>query len=97
MDYLKPEGGRAVVIGNAPAGEVVQLSPSHFNMGKSILGTWGGDSEPDRDFDIYLQIMEENLDVLHRLAEVQFPLEDVNNALMQMRTRQIARPILMMV
>ena len=65
-------------------------------MGKSILGTWGGDSDPDRDFDIYSQIIEENLGVFRRLAEVQFPLENVNNALMGMRARRIARPILMM-
>ena len=28
----------------------VSLSPAVFNQGKSLLGTWGGDSVPDRDY-----------------------------------------------
>ncbi len=39
-----------MVIGNAQHGSTLTLEPSLFNQGKSLLGTWGGDSVPDRDY-----------------------------------------------
>ena len=29
---------------------MLSLNPGVFNQGKSLLGTWGGDSVPDRDY-----------------------------------------------
>jgi S-(hydroxymethyl)glutathione dehydrogenase / alcohol dehydrogenase len=96
MNYLRPQGGRAVIISNAPAGQIMEISPSQFNMGKSLLGTWGGDSQPERDFEVYSKIMSHNTDLLHKLVEAKFVLDDVNIALSEMRSRQIVRPILTM-
>ena len=28
--------------------QIMKISPSQFNMGKSILGTWGGDNQTER-------------------------------------------------
>ena len=97
MSYLRPQGGRAVIIGNAPAGQIMEISPSQFNMGKSLLGTWGGDSHPDRDFEVYSEIMSQNTAPLYKLAEAKFALNDVNIALSEMRAKKTARPILKMV
>lgn len=96
MELLRPQGGRAVIVGNAPVGQIMKISPSQFNMGKSILGTWGGDSKPERDFDIFLQILNENKDVIRKMNQTSFSLEQVNEALACMRSRTVARPILAM-
>ncbi len=50
INATRAQGGRAVVIGNARHGATLSLNPSVFNQGKSLLGTWGGDSVPDRDY-----------------------------------------------
>jgi len=60
------------------------------------LGTWGGDSKPERDFDIFLQILNENKDVIRKMNQTSFSLEQVNEALACMRSRTVARPILAM-
>lgn len=94
MEFLRPQGGRAVIVGNAPAGEVMKIAPHHFNMGKSILGTWGGDSKPERDFEIFSNILSSYVHVLGNLMEKTFALENVNEAIVCMREKSIARPIL---
>ena len=50
VNATRQQGGRAVVIGNARHGAMLTLNPGVFNQGKSLLGTWGGDSVPDRDY-----------------------------------------------
>ena len=50
VNATRMQGGRAVVIGNARQGAALTLDPGVFNQGKSLLGTWGGDSVPDRDY-----------------------------------------------
>ena len=42
LGFLRPQGGKVVVIGNAAHGSAVTIPSVEFNMGKSILGTWGG-------------------------------------------------------
>src|SRR5690606_17890584 len=49
LETVRPRGGVAVVIGNARAGQFLTIDPKQFNLGKRLLGTWGGDSAPDRD------------------------------------------------
>lgn len=49
INATRQQGGRAVVIGNARQGAMLSLNPGVFNQGKSLMGTWGGDSVPDRD------------------------------------------------
>ena len=50
VNATRQQGGRAVVIGNAKHSTMLSLNPGVFNQGKSLLGTWGGDSVPDRDY-----------------------------------------------
>ena len=50
IGFLRPQGGKVVVIGNAAHGSVLTVPTVEFNQGKSILGTWGGDTNPDQDF-----------------------------------------------
>ena len=96
MGYIRPQGGRAVIVGNAPVGQMMKISPSQFNMGKSILGTWGGDSKPERDFEIFSHILDKNHPLLRKMIENSFSLEQVNVALDSMRNKTVARPVLSM-
>ena len=67
VNATRQQGGRAVVIGNAKHGAVLPLNPGVFNQGKSLLGTWGGDSVPDRDYGRYGRL----------LASGRFPVRDL--------------------
>jgi len=56
---VRPQGGIAVVIGNARHGEMLEIDPRWLNDGKQLRGTWGGDNIPERDFPRYQQFVQE--------------------------------------
>ena len=54
---VRQQGGAAVVIGNARFGSTLEIDPRELNMGKRLLGTWGGDNVPDRDYPRYCKLL----------------------------------------
>jgi S-(hydroxymethyl)glutathione dehydrogenase/alcohol dehydrogenase len=96
MRYLRPQGGQVVVVGNAPVDEVIQIKPSDFNMGKSMLGTWGGNSKPERDFNFYADLLTKNKGIMNGLVAAKYRLSDINAALDEMRSGGVTRPIITM-
>ena len=96
LGFLRPQGGKVVVIGNAAHGSAVTIPTVEFNMGKSILGTWGGDTKPDQDFSSYQKEIEQNSEVFGQLTSEKFPLEDINVAIDKMRTKDVTRPVIEM-
>jgi S-(hydroxymethyl)glutathione dehydrogenase/alcohol dehydrogenase len=96
LGFLRPQGGKVVVIGNAADGSAVTIPSVEFNMGKSILGTWGGDSKPDQDFSSYQKEIEQKSEVFGQLTSEKFLLEDINVAIDKMRTKDVTRPVIQM-
>ncbi|HYV34158.1 MAG TPA: zinc-binding dehydrogenase, partial [Gemmataceae bacterium] len=54
---VRNQGGTTVIVGNAPMGEKLEIEPRELNHGKRLLGTWGGDNDPDRDYPRYCKLM----------------------------------------
>ena len=48
-----PRRRTTAVVGNARFGESLEIDPRELNQGKRLLGTWGGDGVPDRDYPRY--------------------------------------------
>lgn len=96
LGFLRPQGGKVVVIGNAAHGSAVTIPSAEFNMGKSILGTWGGDTKPDQDFSSYQKDIEHKSEVFGQLTSEKFLLEDINVAIDKMRTKDVTRPVIEM-
>ena len=96
LSFLRPQGGKVVVIGNAAHGSAITIPSVEFNMGKSILGTWGGDTKPDQDFSSYQKEIEQKSEVFGRLTSEKFLLEDINVAIDKMRTKDVTRPVIEM-
>ena len=94
LRVVQPRGGRAVVVGNAKFGARMTLDPLELNLGKKLLGTWGGDSDPDRDYARYCSLVaSDELKVLP-LLESRYPLENVNLALDDLEHGRVLRPLL---
>jgi len=93
---VRPQGGTTVVIGNARYGEQVELDPREFNLGKRLLGTWGGDNCPDRDYPRYGRLIASNKLRIDSLLSCNYSLHEVNSALQDLEGSTVARPLIKM-
>jgi S-(hydroxymethyl)glutathione dehydrogenase/alcohol dehydrogenase len=96
LRVVRAQGGRAVVIGNARHGAQLTLDPSLFNQGKSLHGTWGGDSVPDRDYVRFARLLGSGRFDPHELLSAPYPLESASQALEDLEAGRIGRPLIAM-
>lgn len=90
----RQQGGRAVVIGNSHHEAQLSVSPSIFNQGKSLMGTWGGDSDPERDYARLGRLLGNGRFPVRELLSKPYKLEQINQALDDMRSGKISRPLI---
>jgi S-(hydroxymethyl)glutathione dehydrogenase/alcohol dehydrogenase len=93
---VRQQGGTAVVIGNARFGDKLEFDPRELNMGKRLLGTWGGDNVPDRDYPRYARLMASGKLDLEPLLSKSYALTEVNAALDDLEHGRAARPLIQM-
>jgi S-(hydroxymethyl)glutathione dehydrogenase/alcohol dehydrogenase len=94
LHCVRNQGGKAVVIGNAPHGERIPLDPRELNNGKQLLGTWGGDSFPDRDYLTYAGLIHAGKLNIEPLISRSYPLNEVNQAIEDLEAGVVARPMI---
>jgi S-(hydroxymethyl)glutathione dehydrogenase / alcohol dehydrogenase len=94
INATRQQGGRAVVIGNARQGAMLSLNPSVFNQGKSLMGTWGGDSVPDRDYGRYARLLGAGRFPVRDLLSKPYALEQADQALQDLAAGTIGRPLI---
>lgn len=92
----RSQGGRAVIIGNAPKGETILLDPAQLNLGKSLLGTWGGNAVPDRDYPHYAGLMVDGAIDVGPLLSEPYRLDEINAALGDLEAGRVGRPLIAM-
>jgi S-(hydroxymethyl)glutathione dehydrogenase/alcohol dehydrogenase len=46
---VKDKGGLCILAGNLPTGQNISIDPFDLIKGKRIIGTWGGETDPDKD------------------------------------------------
>jgi S-(hydroxymethyl)glutathione dehydrogenase/alcohol dehydrogenase len=93
---VRSRGGTVVVIGNARHGQRLEIDPAQLNQGKRLLGTWGGDNEPDRDFPRYCELLMAGKLNLSPLLAKTYVLESINDALDDLETGRVPRPLVTM-
>jgi S-(hydroxymethyl)glutathione dehydrogenase / alcohol dehydrogenase len=94
INATRQQGGRAVVIGNARYGAELILNPGVFNQGKSLMGTWGGDSVPDRDYPRYGKLLGAGRFPVRDLLSAPYPLSKATEALADLAAGKVGRPLI---
>jgi S-(hydroxymethyl)glutathione dehydrogenase/alcohol dehydrogenase len=91
---VRAQGGAAVIVGNARFGESLTLDPQQFNQGKRLLGTWGGDSVPERDYARYRALIAAGKLDISPLISTRYRLDDINRALDDLEAGKVVRPLI---
>lgn len=94
VNATRQQGGRAVVIGNAKHGAALSINPGVFNQGKSLLGTWGGDSFPDRDYGRFGRLLGSNRFPVRDLLSKPYSLAQADQALQDLADGKVGRPLI---
>ena len=91
---VRDGGGQCVFASHPKEGEFIKLEPHAFHRGKSIRGSWGGSSFPDRDIKKFAELYHQGDINLEVLISREYKLEQVNDALDDLANRRIIRALI---
>ena len=94
FSLIRREGGELIFASHPKAGEKIELDPFELICGKSIRGTWGGGSFPDRDIPLLDRLYGEGKLDLESLVGGRFSLEDINQAFEHFKSGKAVRTLL---
>jgi S-(hydroxymethyl)glutathione dehydrogenase/alcohol dehydrogenase len=86
-------GGLCVLAGNLPYGEPISINPFDLIKGKRLIGTWGGESQPDRDIPLYVDLYLAGKLRLEPLITREYKLEDINDAFAALERGEVGRAL----
>lgn len=85
------KGGLCIIAGNILHGDTIQIDPFDLIKGKCIIGTWGGETQPDRDIPTYAEwVLSGKLDLKKMICRV-YKLEKINEAIEYMEKDAVGR------
>ncbi len=93
FSIVRPKGGLCIFASHPEAGLKIELDPYAMIQGRRIQGSWGGASNPDRDVPIMSKMYLEGKLPLEKLLSRTYRLEEINQALEDLKSRKISRAI----
>ena len=77
--------GRVVLVGVPRQGKMVNFYSLPLHFGKQLIGSQGGETQPQQDIPRYLRLEQQGRLQLQQLVSDHYPLEQINNAISAMR------------
>lgn len=72
--------GTLIIIGNSKLTSNIRINPFDFIRGKKIIGSYGGNFNPDRDIEKFHKIIKKNkIDIYKQITKI-IKLSDINKA-----------------
>ena len=93
FECLRPDGGLAVLVGNLPHGGTITIDPFALICGKRLIGTWGGETDPQRDIPRYVALYREGKLKLDELISHRFSLEEINTGFDALERGEVTRAV----
>jgi len=94
FDATRRFGGLCVFASHPKSGEKIALDPFELICGKRILGTWGGDSKPERDIALLAGLYRDGKLPLDAMFTRRYALDEINVALEDLAQRRSVRPLI---
>jgi len=96
FSLIHKNGGKLLFASHPPEGEMIRLAPHDLISGKQIAGSWGGAIAPDRDIPKMHTLFQKANIVLNILLTKRYTLEQINEALDDLESGQVLRPLIVM-
>lgn len=94
FSVVRREGGLCVFSSHPKNGDKISLDPYDLICGKRLMGSWGGDADPDRDIPRFAQLYREGRLPLEKLITRRYKLDEINQALEDLESHKAARPLI---
>ena len=91
---VRDMGGRCVLAGNLPVGEQISIDPFGLIKGKQIIGTWGGETQPDRDIPLYVDLYLKGRLKLKNLITHCYSLNEINTGIEDLKSGKVGRALI---
>jgi S-(hydroxymethyl)glutathione dehydrogenase/alcohol dehydrogenase len=89
-------GGLCVLAGNLRHGETISIDPMDLIRGKKLIGTWGGETNPDEDIPFYASQYLSGKLQLDKLITHEYTLDEMNTACEDLAQRRLGRAVVRM-
>tara|TARA_B100000767_G_scaffold265982_1_gene282739 strand:- start:1733 stop:2776 length:1044 start_codon:yes stop_codon:yes gene_type:complete len=96
FSLIQKNHGKLLFASHPPDGEMLKIAPHELISGKSIEGTWGGSTMPDKDIPIMYGLFHKSDTPLGALLTKKYKLEQINQALDDLENGLVFRPLIVM-
>ena len=90
------KNGMVLFASHPPSGEKIKVDPHELISGKSISGSWGGGTQPDKDFPVLSKMLMSRKDLLNSLITKRYSLDQINLAIEDLSHGRVFRPLIEM-
>jgi len=86
--------GLTVIAGNPKQGETISIIPFEFIKGKKIIGSWGGNTNPDVDIPIYADdYLKGKLKISNIISKI-YDFKDINTAIKDFKEGKVVKLVI---
>ncbi len=94
FESVKDKGGLSILAGNLPTGHQISIDPFDLIKGKRIIGTWGGETDPDRDILTYVgHFLSDRLNLSFFTSDI-YRLDEINNSFKDLESGKVNRALI---
>lgn len=91
---VRDRGGLCILAGNLPAGHQINIDPFDLIKGKRIIGTWGGETDPDRDIPNYVDhFMSDRLNLSFFTSDI-YRIDKINDSFKDLASAKVNRALI---
>tara|TARA_Y200000002_G_scaffold383026_1_gene402679 strand:+ start:125 stop:1198 length:1074 start_codon:yes stop_codon:yes gene_type:complete len=94
FESIKTNDGLCVFASHPRFGDKISIDPFDLISGKRIIGSWGGDAQPDKDIPIFSKLYLDGKLPLEKFISKKYKLEDINLAINDLKKGKVIRPII---
>ncbi len=86
--------GKLVIAGNIRHDATISINPFDLIRGKRIVGTWGGETQPDTDIPYYIHQFQNGNFPINQLISKKFRLSQINEAISLLKKSAVSGRLL---